>query len=157
LRVADQTCGIYPEVCVLSGVKTSRAVWVDAPQWEGRRWLLAVPGFAAVIGRLPGRRRCSVALPVGPAPWKRWRRRHVAGVAMLGFGLITMTAGIANRTVQQIWFGVVTAAMGTAYLTYITGRFWVVCRYRPATGTIVVERTHPLFDAEARVLFLRSV
>lgn len=142
---------------MLSGVKTSRAVRLTAPEWEGRRWLLGIPGFVAVIGRLPGRERCSVALPVSTAAWRRWRRRQVAGVATLGFGLVTAVAGAFNSNPQQIGFGMFVAAFGVSYLTFSNHRFWVTCSFRPATSTIIVEPTHARFDAEARLLYLRSV
>lgn len=157
LRAADQVDGRYPEVCVLSGVDTSRAVRLSAPEWKGRRGLLTIPGFAAVIGRLPGRERCSVALPVSAAAWSRWRRRHLAGVATLGFGLVAAVAGAVNSNPQQIGFGTVMAALGVLYLTFANNRFWVTCCFRPATSTIIVEPTHARFDAEARLLYLRSV
>ncbi len=157
LRTADQVAGHYPELCVLTGAKTSRAVRLEAPEWEGRRWLLAVPGFIAVIGRLPGRQRCSVALPVSPEAWKSWRRRQVAGVAALGFGIVAAVAGVVNGNPQQIGFGMFMSATGVSYLTFSNHRFWVTCRFRPATSTIIVEPTHAGFDAEARRLYLRSL
>ena len=130
---------------------------MSAPQWEGRRWLLAIPGFGLLIGALPGRRRCSVALPVSATAWKRWSRRQVAGVAAVTLGAMIMIAATVSRTLPLVVLGALVATAGAGYLTLVAHRFWVVCRFRPAEGTVIVEPTHPKFDAAARALFLRSL
>ena len=97
LRVADQLAGIYPERCVLSGVETSRAVRLTATQWGGRRWLLGVPGFALVAGRLPGHGHCPVALPVSERIWKMWRARDLAAMSTLAAAVTFVGIGLAYR------------------------------------------------------------
>ena len=157
LRVADQLAGIYPEHCVLSGVETTQAVRLTAIEWSGARWLLGVPGFAFVAGRLPGRAHCPVALPVSERSWKMWRNRDLgamstltAGVTFFGIGAVAGAAGLAA-------FGLVVVIAAIAYRTRAHRNFWVTCTLRPADSTIAVESTHRRFDDEARTLFTRSV
>jgi hypothetical protein len=157
LRLADQAAGRYPTQCVLTGVTSSRAVRMTAPEWEGPRWLLAVPGLGMLIGIIPGRRRCSVALPVSATTWKRWSRRQLVGVAAIGFGAMIAIGGAVGGEVSLVLLGALVAVAGAGYLTVVAHRFWVVCRYRPADGTVIVEPTHPKFDAAARALFVRSL
>ena len=157
LRVADQRAERFPEQCVLSGETTERAVRLTATQWEGARWLLCVPAFAAVVGRLPGRGRCPVALPVSPKVWKAWRRRAIVGVALLLLGVLLVITGLIRGNSQQVVVGAFASVVGAAYQTRIGLRHWVTCRYRPGNGTIIVEPTHPAFDAAAQKLFIRSL
>lgn len=157
LRVADQAAGRLPELCVLSGEATSRAVRLTATQWEGHRWLLGVPGFAAVVGRLPGHQRCPVALPLSVRVWRMWQRRNVAGSTIMVFGLVLAAVGAAQWSGQTVALGVLTGAVGAAYRTRAARNYWVTCRFRPSTSTIVVEPTHPRFDDAARELYVRSI
>ncbi len=157
LRVADQVAERFPDVCVLSGEATSGAVRLTATQWEGRRWLLGIPGFAAVVGRLPGHQRCRVALPLSARVWKMWQSRNVAGLTITVFGLILVAAGTAQQSGPTIVVGCLAVAAGAAYRARAVHNYWVTCRLRPSTHTIIVEPTHPTFDAAARDLYVRSI
>ena len=157
LRVADQLAGIYPERCVLSGVETRRAVRLTATQWGGRRWLLGVPGFAPVAGRMPGHGRCPVALPVSERIWKMWRARDLAAMSTLTAGATFFGIGLATGATGLAVFGLLVAIAAVAYRTRSHHDFWVTCTLRPENSTILVEPTHQRFDDEARKLFTRTV
>lgn len=157
LRVADQAAERFPDLCVLSGEATSHAARLTATQWDGPRWLLGVPGFAPVVGRLPGHERCPVALPLSVRVWRMWQRRNVAGLTIMVFGLVVAVAGAAQGSAQTVALGVLTGAAGAAYRARAVHNYWVTCRFRPSTNTIIVEPTHPRFDAAARELYVRSI
>jgi hypothetical protein len=157
LRVADQLAGIYPERCVLSGVETTRAVRLTATQWSGARWLLGVPGFAIVAGRLPGHGRSPVALPVSERIWKMWRARDLAAMSTLAAGVTFVGIGLATGATGLAVFGVLVAIAAIAYRTRAHHNFWVTCVLRPDDSTGLVEPTHQRFDDEARMLFIRTV
>lgn len=157
LRVADQLAGIYPERCVLSGVETARAVRLTATRWGGARWLLGVPGFALVVGRLLRHEHSPVALPVSERIWTMWRIRDLtamsaltAGVTFFGIGVVTGATGLSV-------FGLVVAIAAITYRTRAHHNFWVTCTLRPENSTIIVEPTHQRFDDEARMLFIRTM
>ncbi len=157
LRVADQLAGIYPERCVLSGVETPRAVRVTATEWRGRRWLLGVPGFAPVAGRLPRHQRCTVALPVSERVWKMWRFRDAAALATLAAGVTFGAIGVVTATAGLAAFGLFVVIAALAYRTRAHHDFWITCTLLPESSTIVVEPTHPRFDEAARTLFIRTL
>ena len=157
LRVADQVAGIYPERCVLSGIETTRAVRLDATDWGGPRWMLGVPGLAFVVGRLPGRRHCRVALPVSERVWTMWRTRELAAMATLTAGGTFSGIGVATGAAGLTVFGLVVVVAAIAYRTRAHHSFWVTCTLRPESATLIVEPTHQRFDEEARVLFTRTI
>ena len=157
LRVADQAANRIPDVCVLSGVTTEHAVRVTATEWDGARWLLGVPGFVWLVGLLPRRGRIRVALPMSERVWRMWQRRRSASVVITALGLGLAAAGTARGTVPLIVVGVLTVLSGAAYRTTAVHDYWVTCRLRPATETIIVEPTHPLFDQAAKAIFIRSL
>ena len=157
LRVADQVAGIFPDRCVLSGTETTHAVRLTAPRWGGPRWMLGIPGFAAVVGFLPGRERHAVALPVSVRVWKVWRLRNSiassAAMAAVTFAAIGLLTGVVGLVV----FGMSALVVAGMYRTRAHHNYWVTCRFSPADGTIVVEPTHRRFDEAARDLFVRSL
>ena len=157
LRVADQLAGIYPERCVLSGVETTRAVRLAATEWGGRRWLLGVPGFALVAGRLPGRGHCPVALPVSERIWKMWRIRDLGAMSTLTAGATFTGIGVVAGATGLAVFGLLVTIAAIAYRTRAHHNFWVTCVLRPEDSTVLVEPTHQRFDDEARTLFIRTV
>jgi len=157
LRVADQLAGIYPERCVLSGVETTRAVRLTATQWGGRRWLLGVPDFAPIAGRMPGHGHCPVALPVSERIWKMWRARDLAAMSTLAAAVTFVGIGLGTGATGLAVFGLLVAFAAVAYRTRAHHNFWVTCTLRPENSTILVEPTHQRFDEDARALFIRSV
>ena len=157
LRVADQVAGVFPDRCVLSGVETERAVRLTATQFGGPRWLLGVPGFATVVGCLPGHDRCSVALPVSVRVWKMWRLRSVLALSTLAAGVTFVVIGTATGVVALAVFGLVVVVGAVAYRTRANHNYWVTCTVHPSTATIVIEPTHPRFDDAARDLFIRTL
>ena len=157
LRVADQLAGIYPERCVLSGVETTRAVRLTATRWGGARWLLGVPGFALVAGRLPRHGHCSVALPVSERIWKMWRVRDLAAMSTLTAGATFAGIGVLTGTTGLTVFRLLVMIAALAYRTRAHHNFWVTCTLHPEASTIIVEPTHRRFDEEARKLFTRTV
>jgi hypothetical protein len=157
VRLADQDAGRWPNVCVLSGEPTEHAARVTATQWEGRRWLLTVPGFPAVVGRLPGRACRRIALPVSAWVWRQWSRRNLAATAVVAAGLGLAAAGVLRPAIGLVVLGALLVAVGTVARARAAHHYWVTCRLRPATATVVVEPTHPAFDAQARALFARSL
>jgi len=157
LRVADQVAGVFPDRCVLSGVDTERAVRLTATQFGGPRWLLGVPGFATVVGCLPGHGRCPVVLPVSVRVWKMWRLRNVVALSTLAAGVTFVAIGAATGVVALAAFGVVVVIGAVAYRTRANHNYWVTCSLHPSTATIVVEPTHSRFDDAARDLFIRTL
>jgi hypothetical protein len=157
LRVADQVAGLFPDRCVLSGVETERAVRLTATQFGGPRWLLGVPGFATVVGCLPGHDRCPVALPVSVRVWKMWRLRNVVALSTLAAGVTFVAIGAATGVVALAAFGVVVVIGAVAYRTRANHNYWVTCTLHPSSATIVIEPTHPRFDGAARDLFVRTL
>ena len=157
LRVADQDAGVFPDRCVLSGVETSSAVRATATQFDGPRWLLGVPGFASVVGRMPGHQRCTVALPVSARVWKMWRARNVGALSTMSAGLTMSAIGAATGTVALAVFGLVVSIGASAYRARANHNYWVTCRVQPSNATIAVEPTHPKFDEAARDLFVRTL
>ena len=79
------------------------------------------------------------------------------GVMVTGAGAILTVAGAVSATVGLVVLGVLIIAAGAGYLTIVAHRFWVVCRFRPTDETIIVEPTHPKFDAAARSLYLKAL
>ena len=157
LRVADQVAGVFPDRCVLSGVETTRAVRLTATQFGGPRWLLGVPGFAMVVGWLPGHQRCTVALPVSVRVWKMWRVRNAVGLSTLSAGVTFVAIAGATGAVNLGVFGLVVSVLAVTYHAKASHDYWVTCSLRPSTATIVVEPTHPRFDEAARNLFIRTL
>lgn len=141
---------------MLSGVETERAVRLTATQFGGTRWLLGVPGFATIVGLLPGHERCPVALPVSVRVWKMWRARNLAAASTLAAGVTFSAIGVATGAVALAVFGLVIAVGAVAYRTR-ANHYWVTCTVHPSTATIVVEPTHQRFDDAARDLFTRTV
>ncbi len=142
---------------MLSGLDTEAAVRLTATQFGGTRWLLGVPGFASVVGRLPGHERCTVALPISVRVWKMWRVRNLAALSTLAAGVTFLAIGVATRTVALAVFGVVVALGAVAYRTRANHDYWVTCTLHPSNATIVVDPTHPRFDDAARDLFRRAL
>jgi hypothetical protein len=142
---------------VLSGEPTEHAARVTATQWEGRRWLLVIPVFAAVIGLLPSHARRRIALPVSAWVWRQWSRRSLAATAVTAAGLGVAAAGLLRPAIGLVVLGALLVVAGAAARARAAHNYWVTCRLRPARATVVVEPTHPAFDAEARALFARSL
>lgn len=157
LRVADQIAGVFPDLCVLSGVETTRAVRLTATQFGGPRWLLGVLGFATVVGWLPGHERCSVALPVSVRVWKMWRIRNAMALSTLSAGVTFAAIAGATGAVTLGVFGVVLSIAAILYHARANHNYWVTCSLHPSSATIVIEPTHPQFDDAARYLFTRTL
>lgn len=157
LRVADQLAGIYPECCVLSGVPTTHAIRVTAPSWAGPRWLLGIPGFAFITGRLPRHQHVTVALPLSAEVWKMWRSRAMAASAAMAAGAVVCGIGAVTGTAALVVLGAVVTIVAVAYRIRAHHDYWVTCTLHPPDSTIVVEPTHRRFDEEARTLFIRTL
>lgn len=157
LRVADQIAGVFPHRCVLSGVDTNRAVRLTATQFGGPRWLLGVPGFVPLVGLLPGHDRCAVALPISDRVWKIWRLRTMVAMSTLAAGATFVAIGGVSSTPALAAFGLVLVIGAAAYRARANHNYWVTCSLHPSNATIVVEPTHPRFDAAARDLFVRTL
>ncbi len=157
LRVSDQVAGVFPDRCVLSGVETARAVRLTATQFGGPRWLLGIPGFAVLVGLVPGHDRCAVALPISDRIWKIWRLRNVVALAALAAGVTFVVIGGATGTVGLAVFGLVIVVGTVAYRARANHNYWVTCIMHPANATILVEPTHRQFDEAARDLFIRTL
>jgi len=157
LRVADQRREQFPDVCVLSGERTSHAVRLTAVSWNGPRWLLGVPGFVPVVGLLPGHDRTPVALPVSPRVWRMWQRRNALAITLLVVGVLWTLLGAILASGTMIAFGAIVAVLAGAYRTRTVVNYWVTCRLDSPAGTIIVEPTHRTFDEAAAQLFISSI
>ena len=157
LRVSDQEAGRFPDVCVLSGVPTDRAVRLVATRWRGPAWMLGMPGLR-VAGRLAAwSPALPVALPVTAAVWGIWQRRNIAATSAMVFGLALIGAGIIGSASAVALLGAFVVPVGYVYRTRAHRNFWVTCRLGDAGTTIIVEPTHAAFDAQARRLFVSSI
>jgi hypothetical protein len=119
--------------------------------------LLGVPGFAFVAGRLPGRGRCPVALPVSERVWKMWRIRDLAAMSTSTAGATFFGIGVGSGAIGLAVFGLLVVVAAVAYRTRAHHNFWITCTLRPGDATIIVEPTHPRFDEDARMLFTRTL
>ena len=119
--------------------------------------MLGMPGFAMLVGRLPGHRRCPVALPVSAAVWGIWQRRNVVATSATVFGLVLVGAGVIGLAGAVTALGVFVVAIAFVYRTRAHRNFWVTCRLADAGTTIIVEPTHAAFDAQARRIFVSSI
>ncbi len=86
-----------------------------------------------------------------------WQRRNLAGLTIMVFGFVLAAAGAAELSGLTVALGVLAGAMGSAYRARAVHNYWVTCRLRPSTNTIVVEPTHPSFDTAARELYVRAI
>jgi hypothetical protein len=157
LLVSDQTAGRMPEVCVLTGRRTEHAVRLTAVTWDGPRWLLWVPGFAVATRLLPNHPTFTVALPVSESVWRPWRQRTATAVVVVVFGLTLAVAGLFKSAPLLVLVGVIAVVVALVQRVRAARDYWVTCRFRSDTGTIVVQPTHPSFDAEAKRLFTNSL
>ena len=157
LRVADQRAGRLPTACVLSGVESETAVRVRAVSWRGARWPMFVPGLTTTLGILGRRPNFAVALPVSTEVWKRWRRRAIAGLAAVTFGIVLMVVSVIGWQLPPGVLGGLVLIGGLSLWARAHRNWWVTCRYDPVAATIVVEPAHRRFDDQARVLFTRSI
>ncbi|TFH14670.1 MAG: hypothetical protein E4H05_09165, partial [Acidimicrobiales bacterium] len=106
-------------------METTRAVRTTATSWGGPRWLLGVPGFAVIAGRLPRHQRCTIALPVSVRVWKMWRFRDVAALSALAAGITFGGIGVVTGTVALAVFGVLIVVASVAYRTRAHHDYWV--------------------------------
>jgi hypothetical protein len=157
LRVSDQRRERFPDVCVLSGERTSHAVRLTAVAWNGPRWLLGVPGLVPVVGLLPGHDRAPVALPVSPRVWRLWQRRNALATTGVVVGVLWTLLGVILASGTMMVFGAIVAVIAGAYRTRTVVNFWVTCRLDSSAGTIIVEPTHRIFDQAAAQLFISSI
>jgi hypothetical protein len=142
---------------VLSGVETRRAVRLTATSWGGPLWLLGVPGFSVIAGRLPRHHHGPVALPVSERVWKLWHFRNRASFAALTAGATFFGIGLGAGATGLAVFGVLVVIAALAYRIRAHHNFWFTCTLRPEDSTIVVEPTHRRFDEAARALFIRTL
>lgn len=159
LREWDQRRDRSPTVCVKTGQRTERAVRVRAVAMG--RWG-AVAGItgttvAALAGRLLRRPAMVVVLAVSEGAWRRWRRRLGRAVMVVCFGLGLVVVSVARADVSLAVVGAVVALLGS----WMRRRAWLACwvglTYRPATGEVLVTRTHPAFTDQARRIYVDSV
>ena len=80
-----------------------------------------------------------------------------AGGLAVVVAVVVAVAGAAQGSAQTVALGVLTGAAGAAYRARAVHNYWVTCRFRPSTNTIIVEPTHPRFDAAAHELYVRSI
>ncbi len=106
LRLADQGREVFPDVCVLSGLRTSGAMRMTATVWGGRRWMLFVPGVVAVLAYVLRRSHVAVSVPVSPDVWARWRKRVVLVEGTVVFGGGSIGTGLAVGAAAPLAAGV---------------------------------------------------
>lgn len=157
LRLADQQRDVFPDRCVLSGVRTEGAMKTTATVWGGPRWLLFVPGVVRVLTWLLRRPRATIAIAVSPPVWLRWRRRVVLSQGAAAFGGVLIGTGAVVGAAPPFAVGVVVFAATIALWTRANRNWWVTCVLDPVRATVVVEPTHPDFDRAAREIFVRSL
>lgn len=157
LRLADQRREVYPDVCVLSGVRTSGAMRMTATVWGGRRWMLFVPGVVAVLAHVLRRSHVAVSVPVSPDVWARWRKRVVLAQGVAAFGGVLIGTGLAVGAAAPLAAGVPVFVGAIALWARANRNWWITCALDPAKAVVVVEPTHREFDRAARDIFMNSI
>jgi hypothetical protein len=157
LRLADQRRDVFPDRCVLSGVQTTGAIRTTAVVWRGRRWMLFVPAFVAVLARVLRRPHVDVSIPVDADVWSRWRRRVVLSQGAVAFGGVFVATGLVVGAAAPFAFGVVVFTGAFALWARANRNWWITCVLDPAGAVVVVEPTHREFDRSAREIFVRSI
>lgn len=157
LRLADQHAGRFPDRCVLSGVRTDRAVRCTAVAWGGRRWLLGVPAATWIIGHRPGGHRELVSLPVTETVWSTWNRRNLLALLLIVFGTGLIAGGVVTGDGGLLATGVAVAALAAAYRTRAHHNYWTTCTLDAGADLVIVDPTRPEFDRQAQGLFTRSI
>ncbi len=157
LRLADQRREVFPDLCVLSGVRTSGATRMTAIVWGGRRWMLFVPGVVVVLAHVLGRSHVTVSIPVGPDVWARWRHRVVVAQGTVAFGGGLIGIGSAVRSAAPLTAGAAVLVGAIALWARANRNWWITCVLDPARAVVVVEPTHRDFDGAAREIFVSSI
>ncbi|WP_148288493.1 hypothetical protein [Ilumatobacter nonamiensis] len=157
LRLADQHAGRFPDRCVLSGVRTDRAVRCAAVRWGGRRWLLGVPAATWIVGHRPGGQRELVSLPVTETVWSTWSRRNLSTLLLMVFGAGLIAGGVVIDDGGLLSTGMAIVALAAAYRARAHHNYWTTCTLDPGAGLVIVDPAHPDFDRQARELFTRSI
>ena len=157
LRLADQRRDLFPDRCVLSGIRTEGAMRATAIAGGGPRWVLFIPGMVALLAHVARRQHVAVAIPVSPAVWSRWRKRVVVSQGAAVFGGVFIATGPALRAPQPLVGGVIVFAAAIALWARANRNWWVTCVLDPAKAVIVVEPTHREFDRAAREIFVTSI
>jgi hypothetical protein len=159
LREVDQRHDRAPTVCVRSGQPTDGAIRVRATALEHAAAWEATAGttLTRLVARLRRRPTVPVVLPVAPAVWRRWRHRLGRAVAVTTAGIGLLVAGVVGGQGGLIVLGVVLGVLGWWLRRRAWVGSWVGLAFRPDTGDILVTRTHPAFDDEARRLYVSSI
>ncbi len=148
LRVADQDRGAFPDRCVLTGAPTAGAVRVRAvagavPELVGD----ALGGLVAFGPR--------ISLPVDEQALRSYRRRQAIWLTVVALGAGAVGAGLVRSGATVL--GALLVAGGLAGQAWTRRRRWVQVRGWRGSRDIVVLRTNPEFDRQARRLFTASL
>jgi len=157
LRLADQRREVFPDLCVLSGVRTAGATRMTATVWGGRKWILFVPGVVVVLAHVLRRAHVAVSIPVSPDVWARWRKRVVLVQGTAAFGGVLIVIGVALGAAAPLAAGVTVFVGAIALWARANRNWWITCVLDPARDLVVVEPTDGEFDRAAREIFVRSI
>ena len=120
--------------------------------------MLYVPGVTGLLAYVLRRPHVTVALPVSPPVWSRWRRRVVLSQGAVTFGTVLLAAGsIAPAAAAALAAGVVIVVSGIVLWARANRNWWVTCVFDPTRDTVTVEPTHSKFDTAARDIFIHSI
>jgi hypothetical protein len=158
LLVRDLAAGRFPTRCVWTGEPTSSAthIWAVASRHVDR--VIALLGVLGVyLLRALGRDALRVPIPVSAGPYGIWRRRAGAWAALACFGLGLVVVSPLRGGTPLAVLGVIIIVIAALLRARAHSGFWVSAELRPKEGHVIVHRTHPAFDAEARALFVRDL
>ena len=158
LWVADQRDQIMPTRCVVCGETTDAAVRVWAVQSGRIDWLIGALGIVGVrASRALGRDAMQIALPVTPRWFGIWQRRAQASLGFLCFGVAALAFAIATAGVGWLILGLAGFALGLVVRLRAFFRYWVSAELRPDRGDIVIRRSDPKFDAQAKRIYTQRL
>jgi hypothetical protein len=155
LRVSDIAAGRFPTKCVRTGETTSSAthVWAIASPHADR--VVALFGIVGVmVLRASGKQSLRSPIPVAPRPYRFWRRRAATWAALTSFGFGLLVVSPLRGGLPLAVVGVATILMSMLLRARAHSGFWVSAELRPSEGHVIVHRSHPAFDAQARTLFV---
>lgn len=158
LWVADQDDNIVPTRCVVCGESTDTAIRVWAVQCARVDWLIGALGIVGVLAaRALGRDAMQIALPVTPRWFGIWQRRAQASVGLMCFGAASFALAIATAGFGWLILGLVGVTFGLALRLRAFFRYWISAELRPDAGQILVKRSDPKFDAEAKRIYIQRL
>lgn len=158
LWVADQRDDILPTRCVVSGDSTDGATRVWAVESGRVDWLVGALGIVGVqVAKALGKDTLQIALPVTPRWFGIWQRRAQAAVGLVCFGAAALALAVATTSVGWLIVGLMGIALGLAVRLRAFFNYWISAELRPKSNDILIRRSDPQFDVEAKRIYIQRL